>query len=161
MTRPAARRSARRSVRPPGSTDSAAGVLRRALVLGALASAGIAVVAGGVGLAVAGTSGLVSGLVGAAFALVFLGVTALSLLLGGRSMNTPGGETVFFALLLGGWLVKFVVFLLAMLALKDQPWVQPVVLFCAVVATVLASLVVDAVVVTRARVPVDAPFPRR
>ena len=56
--------------------------------------------------------------------------------------------------MLAGWLVKFVVFLVAMLALRDQPWIVPGVLFAAVVTTVLASLVVDAVVVSRARIPV-------
>jgi hypothetical protein len=133
--------------------DSAAGVLRRALVLGALAAAAIAVVAGLIGLLVAGGSGLLSGLVGASFALVFLGVTALSLMIAGRFSGL--GTNAFFAALLAGWLVKFVVFLVAMLALRDQPWVQPYVLFGAIVSTVLSSLVVDAVVVGRARIPLD------
>ena len=132
--------------------DSAAAVLRRALVLGAVAAVVIAVVAGVVGLVVAGTPGLVSGLIGAAFALLFLGVTALSLLVAGRFKGL--GTNAFFAALLAGWLVKFVVFLVAMLALRDQPWVVPGMLFAAIVTTVLASLVVDAVVVSRARIPV-------
>lgn len=132
--------------------DSAATVLRRALLLGAIVAAGIAVVAAVVGLLVAGGQGLVSGLVGSAFALVFLGVTALSLLVAGRFQGL--GTNAFFAALLAGWLVKFVVFLVAMLALRDQPWIVPGVLFAAVVSTVLASLVVDAVVVSRARIPV-------
>jgi len=137
-----------------GTFDSAATVLRRALSIGAIAAVVIAVVAGVVGFVVAGTPGLVSGLVGAAFALLFLGVTALSLLVAGRFSGL--GTNAFFAALLVGWLVKFVVFLVAMLALRDQPWVVPGVLFAAIVTTVLASLVVDAVVVSRARIPVDA-----
>ena len=59
-------------------------VLRRALSIGAIAAVVIAVVAGVVGFVVAGTPGLVSGLIGAAFALLFLGVTAVSLLVAGR-----------------------------------------------------------------------------
>ena len=137
-----------------GTFDSAATVLRRALSIGAIAAVAIAVVAGVVGFVVAGTPGLVSGLVGAAFALLFLGVTALSLLAAGRFSGL--GTNAFFAALLVGWLVKFVVFLVAMLALRDQPWVVPGVLFAAIVTTVLASLVIDAVVVSRARIPVDA-----
>lgn len=137
-----------------GTFDSAATVLRRALSIGAIAAVAIAVVAGVVGFVVAGTPGLVSGLVGAAFALLFLGVTALSLLVAGRFSGL--GTNAFFAALLVGWLVKFVVFLVAMLALRDQPWVVPGVLFAAIVTTVLASLVIDAVVVSRARIPVDA-----
>jgi hypothetical protein len=133
--------------------DTAAGVLKRAVTLGALVAAVIAVVACVVGGLVAGVPGVVSGLLGAAFALVFLGITAAGLAIAGRLGGL--GSNAFFAASLGGWLVKFVVFLAAMLALRDQPWVQPVVLFLAVVATVLASLVVDVIVVSRARIPID------
>jgi hypothetical protein len=114
--------------------DSSATVLRRALSLGAIVALVIAV--------------------GSAFALLFLGVTALSLLIAGRFQGL--GTNAFFAALLAGWLVKFVVFLVAMLALRDQPWVVPGMLFAAIVTTVLASLVVDAVVVSRARIAIGA-----
>jgi hypothetical protein len=134
--------------------DSATTVLKRAMLLGALVAVGVAVVAGGLGLVFAGASGLVSGLVGAAFALLFLGVTALGLIVAGRTLDTPLGPTVFFAVVLGGWIVKLVLFLVAMLLLRDQPWVQPVVLFLAIVATVLGSLAVDVVVVSRSRIPI-------
>jgi Na+/proline symporter len=134
--------------------DTAATVLRKALGWGAIAAVVIAVVAGVAGLIAAGTPGLLSGLIGAAFALLFLGVTALSLLVAGRFRGL--GTNAFFAAMLAGWLVKFVVFLIAMLALRDQPWVEPIVLFASIVATVLASLVIDAVVVSRARIPVGA-----
>jgi hypothetical protein len=134
--------------------DNATTVLRRAVVLGALVAGGVAVVAGGLGLVFAGTSGLISGLVGAAFALLFLGVTAIGLILAGRSLDTPLGPSVFFAVVLGGWIVKLLLFLVAMLLLRDQPWVQPVVLFLAIVATVIGSLAVDVVVVSRSRIPI-------
>jgi hypothetical protein len=134
--------------------DTATTVLRRAVVLGALVALGVAVVAGGLGLVFAGPSGLVSGLVGAAFALLFLGVTAVGLIIAGRTLDTPLGPTIFFAVVLGGWIVKLILFLVAMLLLRDQPWVQPVVLFLAIVATVLGSLAVDVVVVSRSRIPV-------
>jgi hypothetical protein len=135
------------------SFDSAATVLRRALTVGAVVAAVIAVVSAVVGFVVAGGPGLLSGLVGSAFALLFLGVTAVSLLIAGRFRGL--GTNAFFAALLAGWLVKFVVFLIAMLSLRGQPWVVPGMLFASIVATVLASLVVDAVVVSRARIPVS------
>ena len=138
-----------------GGFDTATSVMRRALVLGAVAAGAIAVVAGLVGALVAGGPGLISGLLGAAFALLFLGVTAASLLVAGRFGGIE--SSAFFAALLGGWLVKFAVFLLAMLALRDQPWIQPVVLFCAVAATVIVSLAIDVVVVSRSRIPVGTP----
>jgi membrane-bound metal-dependent hydrolase YbcI (DUF457 family) len=54
---------------------------------------------------------------------------------------------------LGGWILKFVVFIVALLLLRGQPWLDPTVFFVAVVVSVLASLVVDVVVLTRMRVP--------
>ena len=50
-------------------------------------------------------------------------------------------------------------FLVAMLVLRGQPWVQPMVLFLAIVATVLGSLAVDVIVVTRARIPIAPSSP--
>ena len=141
------------SVRP----DSAQAALRLALLLGALVAAGVAVVAGGLGLVLAGTDGLLSGVVGAAFALLFLGVTAVGLLAAGRTLDGPLGPTVFFGIVLGGWVVKLVLFLVAMLLLRDQPWVEPMVLFLAIVATVIGSLAADVVAVTRARIPIAPP----
>jgi hypothetical protein len=134
--------------------DSAASVLKRALRLGVLVAGVVAVVAGGLGLVFAGVPGLVSGLVGAAFALLFLGITAVGLIAAGRSLDGPAGPGVYFAVVLGGWVVKLVLFLVAMLVLRGQPWVQPMVLFLAIVATVLGSLAVDVLVVTRARIPI-------
>jgi len=60
---------------------------------------------------------------------------------------------VFFGIVLGGWLLKFVVFIVVLLVLRDQPWIQPTVFFVAIVAGVLASLVIDVVVLTRMRIP--------
>lgn len=137
------------------SFDTAATVRRRALSLGATVAVATAVVAAVVGFLVAGGPGLLSGLVGSAFALLLLGVTATSLLVAGRFQGL--GSNVFFAALLAGWLVKFVVLLVAMLSLRSQPWVVPGMLFAAIVATVLASLVIDAVVVTGAVPPPTGP----
>ena len=70
---------------------------------------------------------------------------------------------VFFGIVLGGWILKFVVFIVVLLVLRGQPWVDPDVFFVAVVVSVLASLVVDVVVLLRMRVPhvsdVDAARP--
>ena len=141
--------------RPPGSTDTIQQVLLRALRWGAALSLGVALVVSLIGLVLAGLPGLASGLVGAAAAVLFLGVTEVGLLLAGRFMggNPIGTATV----LLSGWFVKVVVFLIAMIALRAQPWVQPYFLFASIVLAVLASLVVDAVVVARARIPIDVP----
>jgi hypothetical protein len=52
---------------------------------------------------------------------------------------------------MGGWLLKFVVFLVLMLLLRDQAWISPIVLFLSIVAGVIGSLVVDAIVVLTSR----------
>lgn len=132
--------------------DSIRTVLGRALKLGGAAGLAIGVISGLVGVAVAGPAGLASGLVGAALTVLFLGVTAGSVLAAGRLSS--GDSLLVYGLLMGGWFVKLVVFLAVMLVLRGQPWVVPGVLFASIVATVIASLVIDAVVVGTARIPV-------
>jgi len=135
--------------------DTGRTVLHRALVGGLIVTAAIGVVAGLAGLLLAGLGGLASGLIGAAFALVFLGLTIVGLLVSNRMLagpNAMGGLVV----VLGGWFLKVVLFIAAMVLLSHQPWVQPMVLFLALVTAVLAFLVLDAVVVARARIPVGS-----
>jgi hypothetical protein len=60
----------------------------------------------------------------------------------------PGTERVSVA-------VSFVeaVFVVVLLVLRGQPWIEPYVFFFSALASVVASLVVDMVVMARARVP--------
>ena len=132
--------------------DTLTTVLRRALVLGAIVGGAIGLATGLVGLVVAGTGGLASGLVGAVLTILFLGITAVGILVSGRI--TRGDGTAAFAILMGGWFVKLILFVLVMLVLRAQPWVVPGVLLASIIGTVLASLFIDAVVVGRARIPV-------
>ena len=132
--------------------DTITTVLRRALVLGASVGLAVGLVTGLVGLAVAGVPGLASGLVGAVLTILFLGVTAAGVLAVGR--RGRGDGTAACAVLMGGWLLKLGLFVVVRVLLRAQPWVVPGVLLASIVGTVLASLVVDAVVVGRARIPV-------
>lgn len=132
--------------------DTLSTVLRRAMLLGAAIGLGVGIVTGLVGLLIDGAPGLASGLVGAGLTIVFLGVTALGILVSGRL--TRGDGTVAFAVLMGGWFLKLLLFTAVMLALRAQPWVVPGVLLASIVGTVMASLLVDAIVVGRARIPV-------
>ena len=59
-------------------------------------------------------------------------------------------------MVLSSWFAKVVLFVLAMVVVGRQPWVQPMVLFVSLVVAVLAFLVLDAVVVARARIPVGS-----
>ena len=127
---------------------SALPVLRRALVFGAVFSAVLAVAGGIVGLLVSGTPGLVSALIGAAMAGVFLGITAASILVASKF-----DILAFFAIVLGSWLLKFVVFIVLAVLLRDQPWIDPTVMFVTLVVGVIGTLAIDVLVVAKSRMP--------
>jgi hypothetical protein len=133
--------------------DSINSVLRRALGLGAIGALVIGVGTGLVGLGISGVGGLWSGLVGAVLSLLFLGITAVGILGTGRLAR--GDSLVAMAVLMGGWFLKLVLFVLAMILIARQPWVVPGVLLASIVGTVIVSLVVDCVVVARSRIPVS------
>jgi hypothetical protein len=123
----------------------------RVLKLGSLLIAVIAVVAGGLGWLIVGQRGLVSALIGAGMALVFVSLTALSVWLGGK-LNLGG----FFGVVLGGWLLKVVGFLVLVFVLKHATFINGPVLFFTLVASVLGSLGIDSWVFMKARLPIDA-----
>lgn len=135
----------------PAAQPTSVPVLRRILVYGAILALAIAVVGAIVGGIVAGVTGIVSALVGTLLAVVFMGITAASILVANRYAGRESAVGAFFGIVMGGWIVKFVVFLVIVVVLKDQPWVQPVVLFLSIIAGVLGSLVVDAIVVLKSR----------
>lgn len=133
--------------------DTSGTVLRRALLGGVVLSVAIGVVAGLVGLVLAGPGGLASGLIGALFAFLFLGLTIGGLMVSAR-MVTDVNPVPAIVVVLVGFVAKVVLFVVAMVALGHQPWVQPMVLFVSLVVAVLGFLVLDAAVVMRARIPV-------
>jgi hypothetical protein len=127
-------------------------VFTRILIGGAVLALAIAVVGGIVGFAVDGGRGLLSAVIGSAMALVFLGLTAGSILFANRFQSSPIYPTLFFSVVLGAWLLKFVVFLAVAMVLKEQPWINLVVLFVTVIVGVVGALVMDMVVITKARI---------
>ncbi|MCP2637383.1 hypothetical protein K0817_012530 [Microbacterium sp. HD4P20] len=135
------------------NTVSSTPILRTVLVWSGTVTAVLAVVGAVVGYLVAGSTGLWSALVGVLVAAVFLGITGASILIANRWYGDALYVPLFFGIVLGGWILKFVVFIIALLVLRDQPWVEPTVFFVAVVVSVLASLLVDVVVLLRMRVP--------
>jgi len=106
----------------------------------------IAVVGGGLGYAFAGTDGLWSALVGVALAVVFAGITAASMLVAIRFRLAA-----FFGIVMGAWLLKLVIFVVLLVLVKDQPFVNDVVLFLALVVSIVGTLAIDALVVVRGR----------
>ena len=146
---------------PADRTPTSNPVLRRALLWGGVLAAVIAVVGGIIGFAVAGSEGLVSALLGTLIAVVFMGITAGSILLANRFAGSDVFVGAFFGIVLGGWLLKFILFIVLVVVLRDADWLNPVVLFLSIVAGVIGSLVVDVLVVARSRLPYasDAQLP--
>ncbi|HEX6953624.1 MAG TPA: hypothetical protein VF156_01980 [Agromyces sp.] len=138
---------------PADRTPTSNPVLRRALLWGGVLAAVIAVVGGLLGFVFAGTEGLVSALLGTVIAVLFMGLTVGSILLANRFAGSDVFVGAFFGIVLGGWLLKFILFIVLVVALRDAEWLDPVVLFLSIVAGVIGSLVVDVLVVAKARLP--------
>jgi hypothetical protein len=136
-------------------------VFRRVLVAGAIIVVAVGVVASVVGALVAGTPGLWGALMGTALVLLLVSVTSASILIANRFYGSPGFLTAFFGIVLGAWVVKFVLFIVAVVLLRGQPWLDPIVLFVTLVVGLLASLAVDVIVAMRARLPYVSDLPER
>ncbi len=137
----------------PRTPISSTPILRTVLVWSGSVTAILAVVGAIVGFLVAGTDGMWSALAGVLVAAVFLGITGASILIANRWFGDPLYVPIFFGIVMGGWILKFVVFIVILLVLRGQPWIEPRVFFIAAVVSVLASLAVDVVVMVRMRVP--------
>lgn len=146
---------------PPARREVSSNELfRTTLKWSALITAGLAIVGGIVGYAVAGTSGLWSALVAILVAAVFLSLTAVTILIANRWYSDPLYVPIFFGAVMGGWIIKFVLFIVVLLVLRGQPWLNGPVFFVALVVSALASLAVDVIVMLKMRVPVvDASLP--
>lgn len=128
--------------------SSSVPVLKRALISGAILAGAIAIIGSIIGYLVAGMPGVISAIAGAGIAMVFLGITSLSII-----VATRYEMVIFFAIVMGAWLLKFVIFLVLIFVLKDQPWINTQVLFLSLVVAVLGTLVVDVVVIAKSRMP--------
>lgn len=128
-------------------------ILARALVYGVILTVAIAVVGSIVGLLVAGVPGLVSGLIGAGLTALFMVLTAGSIVLAAKVTKNEPSSTLFFGIVLGSWLLKFVLFIAILLILRGQPFLEPLVFFFSILAAVIGSLVVDVIAFLGSRTP--------
>lgn len=128
--------------------SSSTQVFGKALKLSALLVVSVAVICSIIGFLVVGIGGLWTALIGSAIALVFTSLTVLSVLFGAR---LPLGG--FYGLVLGGWLLKVVLFAVLMAALQRMDFIHGPTLFFAIVLSVLGSLGIDSWVVLRSRIP--------
>lgn len=135
-------------------------IFARIIRYGALLALAIAVVGSLGGWLADGGRGVASALIGAGIAFVFTAMTGVSVILANRVTGGALLHPAYFGIVLGGWLLKFIVFLVLLVVLKDQPWVNTIVLFVCIIASVLGSLVIDVVVIARSRLPyVDTALP--
>ncbi len=129
--------------------DSLSTVMARVLKLGSLLVLAIALLGALIGYLAIGVSGVYAALIGSAAAFLFTALTALSVLIGSK-LNLAG----FLGAVLGGWLVKMVLFLIGFSMLNRAEWLtresRPIVFFT-VVAAVIGGLVIDTMIVSKAR----------
>ncbi|MFM6980695.1 MAG: hypothetical protein ACKOWE_04760 [Micrococcales bacterium] len=126
------------------------GLFGRVLKLGSIFTVVIALAGAAIGYAVAGTNGLISALIGALVCFAFSAFTALSVYFGSRL--SLGG---FFGLVMGGWLLKLVLFFILIATLRNAEFINGPVFFFTLVAAILTGLAIDSVVFLKARIPIE------
>lgn len=124
-------------------------LFKKVLKQGTLLGLAIATLGASLGFLVAGEQGTTSALIGAAIAVVFNGLTALSVWIGAK---LPLGG--FYGLVLGGWIAKILLFMVAIASLKGATFIHGPTLFFALVAAILGGLTIDALAVLRSRIPI-------
>jgi hypothetical protein len=129
--------------------DNPKTVFTKVLKLGSALIIAIAVLGSAIGYLAAGLPGLFGALIGSSIALIFVSLTALSVLIGSRL--SLGG---FYGVVLGGWLLKVILFIATIAQINHLAGLNRVAIFVTLVASVLGSLAVDAYVVTKSKIPV-------
>ena len=139
---------------------SDAPLILRAVRYGAILTVAVIVIGGVIGFLVDGTTGLISALVGAGVTAIFMGLTAVSFLVAGRLGRPPEGIMIYYGIILGTFVVKFIVFLVLIISLRSAHWLNPTIFGLTTIAAVLGTLVVDVLALQRGRVPyVDVALP--
>jgi len=137
--------------------DDLSSVMKRVLKFGTLLVVAILAVGSLVGFLIAGVSGVLAAIAGSIAALAFTGLTALSVLVGAR-FSLAG----FLGAVLGGWLLKMLLFLVAFTVLNKASWLtreaRPIVFFTIVIA-VIGGLILDTRIVSKARLSAEVKLP--
>lgn len=123
-------------------------LFRKVLIQSSVLTASVAILGAIFGWLFAGEAGLASAFIGAGMTLVFSSLTVLSVWFGGRL--SLGG---FFGVVLGGWVLKLVIFIAIVATLKGSAFISGPVLFFALVASILGTLTLEALAVLRSRIP--------
>jgi len=136
-------------------------LIRRTWLWGIVGISLVAVVSSVAGALVAELEGVLGALLGTAVGFAFLALTPLSITWALRAGRGDVLRPGFFAVVLGVWLAKFVVFLALVFWLGDVAWADSTTLFLTIVAALLVGLIVEGTVVIRSRPPeIDVELPR-
>ncbi|WP_201517124.1 hypothetical protein [Gulosibacter hominis] len=130
------------STNQPASVPVMKRVLRWSLVL----TAAIAVVGGIVGWFVAGWAGVWSAVVAALLAMLFTGVTVVSVILAARF-----DAVMFMGIILGAWILKLLVFLGVLAIVKQLDFTHDWMLWSCMVVAIIGHLTIDLLVVASSR----------
>lgn len=130
---------------PTNSTQ----LFSKALRLTALLALLIAGAGSAIGFFLYGLPGVNSALIGAAVSSAFGVLTILSIKYGSKL-----GLNGFYAIVLGGWLIKLLLFAVLLGVLQSATFISGPMFFFAVVASVLGGLAVDSYLVLSAKLPV-------
>lgn len=120
----------------------------KALQLNLFLTAAVAGLGSLVGFLVYGAPGLASALIGALVTGVFGAMTIASIRFGSKL-----GLNGFYALVLGGWLIKVLLFALLLGFLQSADFISGPMFFFSVVASVLGGLAIDSYLVLAAKIP--------
>ena len=135
-------------------------LIRRTWLWGIVGISLVAVVSSVAGALVADLEGALGALLGTGVGFAFLALTPLSITWALRAGRGDVLRPGFFAVVLGVWLAKFVVFLALVFWLGDVAWADSTTLFLTIVAALLVGLIVEVTVVIRSRPPeIDVELP--
>jgi hypothetical protein len=130
--------------------DSTASLYKKALGMSAILVLVIGLFGSAIGFMVAGAPGVMSALIGSLVSLGFSALTIFSIWFGAK-LPLAG----FYGLVLGGWLIKVLLFAVVLAILQDADFISGPVFFFAVVTSVLGGLAIDSWVVLKGRLPID------
>jgi hypothetical protein len=135
-------------------------LIRRTWLWGIVGISLVAIVSSVAGALVADLDGVLGALLGTAVGFAFLALTPLSITWALRAGRGDVLRPGFFAVVLGVWLAKFVVFLALVFWLGDVAWADSTTLFLTIVGSLLVGLIVEVTVVVRSRPPeIDVELP--
>lgn len=125
---------------------------KTALTIGLVTWLGLTAVAVAIGAGIAGKPGVWAAVIGSGIAGVFFLLTAVVALVTSRMKSTYLGGAI-----LGSWLIKILVLMGLLAWLRNEDFYHRGMLFGTLVVTTFGMLILEAVLITRARVPYVQP----